>query len=354
MRLLKSPAASGVLLIVLFALAAYHIAALPLLQSLSLSPLIIGIILGMIYANTLRQQLPAEWAPGIQFCSKTVLRTAIVFYGFRLTAQNVLAVGAPAIIIDILMVSSVLLLGILLGHLLRIDRDTTVLTACGSAICGAAAVLGTEPVLQSKPHKTAVAVSTVVIFGTISMFLYPALYRSGILGLSEWQMAIFTGSSLHEVAHVVGAGNAMASELIASNAIIVKMIRVILLAPALIILSILFKPEDSQTSKDAKGKGITVPRFAIGFLLAIALNSIIQLLIADHPTLLTTWSTTTGYINGLDTFALTMAMTALGAETTFDKFRQAGPKPFLLALLLFCWLFTVGLLLAKYLAPVLA
>ncbi|PIE84188.1 MAG: YeiH family putative sulfate export transporter [Bacteroidia bacterium] len=355
MRQRISPAANGVLLIALFALAAYHIAALPLCRSLSLSPLIIGIVLGMVYANTLRPQLPEAWAPGVRLCSKTVLRTAIVFYGFRLTVQNVMEVGAPAIVVDLLVVGSVLLLGILLGRALRMDRDTTVLTACGSAICGAAAVLGTEPVLQSKPHKTAVAVSTVVIFGTVSMFLHPALYRAGILSpISDWQMALFTGSTLHEVAHVVGAGNAMSSELIASNAIIVKMIRVILLAPALIVLSLLFKPEDQKGEDHGKRRGITVPRFAIGFLIAIGINSAVQLLIAGSPSLTAAWATTTGHINQLDTFALTMAMTALGAETSFDKFRHAGPKPFLLALLLFGWLFAFGLLLTKYLAPMLA
>lgn len=106
------------------------------------------------------------------------------------------------------------------------------LTSTGSAICGAAAVLGAEPVVKSEPHKTAVAVSTVVIFGTLSMFIYPALYRAGILDLTPEQMGLYTGSTLHEVAHVVGAGNAMGKE-ISDTAIIVKMIRVMMLGSCL-------------------------------------------------------------------------------------------------------------------------
>ncbi len=360
MKASKASTLHGLLLITLFSFAAYYIAAFPVFRALSFSPLIIGIILGMVYANTLRNHLPSEWTPGIVFCSKTVLRTAIVFYGFRLTIQNVMAVGAPGIVVDLIIVSSVLVLGILLGRLLGMDRDTAILTASGSAICGAAAVLGTEPVLESKPYKTAVAVSTVVIFGTISMFLHPALYRSGVLGLSDWQMSIFTGSSLHEVAHVVGAGNAMGRELIASNAIIVKMIRVILLAPALIILGLLFKPKRDADAPVVEGaaqaprRKVTIPRFAVGFLGAICLNSLIQYLVGDSEMAKGIAEGVIGVVNRLDTFALTMAMTALGAESNFSKFRKAGLKPFLLALILFCWLFGMGFLMAKYLVPMLS
>ena len=126
------------------------------------------------------------------------------------------------------MVTLTILLGAGLGRLLKMDRDTALLTSIGSSICGAAAVLGAEPVVKSKPYKAAVAVSTVVIFGTLSMFLYPALHRAGILDLTPEQMGLFTGATLHEVAHVVGAGNAM-GQAISDPAIIVKMIRVMII-----------------------------------------------------------------------------------------------------------------------------
>ena len=96
---------------------------------------------------------------------------------------------------------------------MKMDKDLALLTATGSAICGAAAVLGAEPVVKCEAHKTAVAVSTVVIFGTLSMFIYPVMYRAGILDLDPEQMGLYTGATLHEVAHVVGAGNAMGKEI---------------------------------------------------------------------------------------------------------------------------------------------
>ena len=176
----------GILLIALFSCAAFYLADTQPARSLSFSPLILGILLGMLYANSLRNHLPETWVPGILFCSKQLLRAGIVLYGFRLTFQSVAAIGAPAIGIDAAVVAGTLLLGVLLGRALKMDRDLALLTSTGSAICGAAAVLGAEPVVKAAPHKTAVAVSTVVIFGTVSMFLYPALWRAGILGLTPF------------------------------------------------------------------------------------------------------------------------------------------------------------------------
>ena len=225
----------GILLIALFSFAAFYIAGFPFVKRLSLSPLIVGIVLGMLYANSLRNRLPETWVPGIRFCTKQVLRWGIVLYGFRLTLTQVAAVRLPAVAVDLVVVAGTLLGGVALGRLLGIDRDTALMTSTGSAICGAAAVLGAEPVVRCEGYKTAVAVSTVVVFGTLSMFLYPVMYRTGLLGgMTDTEVAVYTGSTLHEVAHVAGAGNAMdpTDALgIAGVATITKMIRVMLLAP---------------------------------------------------------------------------------------------------------------------------
>ncbi len=334
----------GILLIALFSFAALYLSEIPVVRHLSLSPLIIGIILGMLYANSLRNKLPETWVPGIKFCTKQLLRTGIVLYGFRLTLSQVQAVGLSAIIVDTIIVAGTLILGVLLGKLLRMDRDTALMTSTGSAICGAAAVLGAEPVVRCESHKTAIAVSTVVIFGTLSMFLYPIMYRSGLLsGLSDTAVAIYTGSTLHEVAHVAGAGNAMdpTDALgIAGTATITKMIRVMLLAPVLVIMSFLLagRRRVSADGTAVKSK-ITIPWFAFAFIAVICLNSLLQYLfgvstVKEIPL--------NGAIEYIDTFLLTMAMTALGTDTSIAKFKQAGSKPFLLAGLLYLWLVIGG------------
>ena len=339
----------GVLLIALFSCAAFYIADFDFIRKLSFSPLIVGIVLGMLYANSLRNNLPETWVPGIKFCSKQILRLGIILYGFRLTFQSVIAVGTEAIVIDLIIVTLTLAIGIAAGRLLKIDRDLSLLTATGSAICGAAAVLGAEPVVRCEPHKTAVAVSTVVIFGTLSMFLYPVLYRADFLGLDDLQWAVYTGSTLHEVAHVVGAGNAMdaAGGHVADAATITKMIRVILLAPVLLIMSwVLARCALRKGVAPTGGRKITVPWFAFGFLGIIALNSVLQSLPFIPADGL---KTVTDSINSFDTFLLTMAMTALGAETSIDKFKQAGAKPFVLAALIYVWLLVGGYVIVRIL-----
>ena len=337
----RSSMLHGVLLITLFSCAAFYIGDMDFVKSLSLSPMIVGIVLGMLYANSLRNNLPDTWVPGIQFCSKRVLRFGIILYGFRLTFQNVLDVGLPAILIDAIVVTLTICGGVLVGKLLKMDKDIALLASVGSGICGAAAVLGAESAIKAKPYKTAVAVSTVVIFGTLAMFVYPVLYRNGVFDLNPQQMGIYTGSTVHEVAHVVGAGNAMGPE-VSNSAIIVKMIRVMMLVPVLLVISF-FMMRAAMKSGEGSSRGkINMPWFAILFLVVIAFNSF-DLLPAGLV----------DFINTFDTFLLTIAMTALGAETSIDKFRKAGFKPFVLAFILFIWLMGGGYCLAKYVVPML-
>jgi len=325
---------SGILFVALFATSASYIAEFPIFKNLGISPLIIGIVLGIIYANTLRSHLPKEWVPGIIFSTKTLLRTAIVFYGFRLTFQNIAMVGVAGITASALVVTLTFIIGYFFGtKILKLDRDTTILTTAGSSICGAAAILATEPVLKSEPHKSAVAVSTVVVFGTIAMFLYPFLYKAGFINLDTTGMGIYIGGTIHEVAHVAAAGNTLGSE-ISNNAVIVKMIRVIMIAPFLIILSLWLANKNKKGNEKTK---ITIPWFAVGFIGVAGFNS---LNLIPH-TFITN-------INALDTFALTMAMSALGMETSFDKFKKVGMKPIYLASVLFIWLIFGGFYITKF------
>lgn len=335
----------GILLIALFACASFYIGSAEFFTRISISPMIIGIVLGMMYANSLRNHLPVTWVPGIQFCAKKVLRLGIILYGFRLTFQDVMAVGLSGIIVDALIVTITILGGVAIGKLLKMDKDIALLTSVGSGICGAAAVLGAESTIKTQPYKTAVAVATVVIFGTIAMFIYPAMYRADILGLSPQEMGIYAGSTLHEVAHAVGAGNAMGED-ISKTTVIVKMIRVMMLVPVLLILGWWAAKSGKQamtkdpSAKKEEGK-LAIPWFALGFLGVIVFNSFNLLPVAF-----------VNAINYFDTFLLTMAMAALGAETSIDKFKKAGVKPFVLAFILFAWLLGGGYLLAKYIAPI--
>ncbi|MBT8763681.1 YeiH family putative sulfate export transporter [Desulfohalobiaceae bacterium Ax17] len=326
---------NGVWFVALFAIAALYLSELPGFRHLGISPLIIGIVLGMIYANTLRNKLPEAWVPGILFSTKVLLRVAIMLYGFRITFQDIITIGLPGLVVSITMVTTTFILGSYLGiKLFKLDKDIAILTAAGSSVCGAAAVLATEPVLKSEPYKSAIAVSTVILFGTIAMFLYPTLYKANFLNMDLKTFGIYIGGTLHEVAHTVAAGNAI-SDITSNNAVIVKMMRVMMIAPLLIILSIWLAKQNHNIKGDKKTK-ISIPWFAIIFVMVAGFNSLNILPKAAVKT-----------INDLDTFALTMAMSALGMETSFRKFKGVGLKPIYLALIMFLWLIFGGYFITK-------
>lgn len=293
-------------------------------QHAGLSALTLAIIGGILVGNTLFPVIAVRCAAGVDVSKSTLLRAGIILYGFRITFQQIAAVGWTGIVIAVLMVSLTYLIAVQIGtRLLGLDRQTSMLIGAGSAICGAAAVIAVEPVVGGQAHKVCVAVATVVIFGTLSMFLYPLLYPH--LGLSVQQYGIFAGSTIHEVAQVVVAGNSV-SEGAAATAVIEKMLRVMMLAPFLVVLCASRPLADGQATRK-----ITIPWFALLFIAVSALHSL-QWISPKAVALLVQ----------LDTVLLAMAMAALGLRTHMDAVRQAGLKPIALASLLFLFLIVGG------------
>ncbi|MEM5317861.1 YeiH family protein [Paraburkholderia sp. JHI869] len=329
---------NGVLFVALFAAAVTSIASLPAIAGLGMSPLIVGIVAGAIYGNALRDGMPESWAAGINFSARKLLRIAVAFFGLRVSLQEIAQVGLPGLVESVAIVVSTLVIGTWVGmKVMKLDRDTAILTAAGSAICGAAAVLAFESTLQSKPHKSAVAVGSVVLFGTLSMFLYPVLVRAGWLHLDTLGAGLFFGGTIHEVAQVVGAASNVSPEA-THIATIVKMTRVMLLVPVLLVLGV-WLSRSARRKAVADGhaaaggaRKLAVPWFALGFLALVIVNSLNVLPEAAVHT-----------INTLDTFALTMAMTALGIETRFSQIRQAGPRALTTGFIIYLWLVGGGL-----------
>ncbi|RKF36259.1 YeiH family protein [Paraburkholderia fungorum] len=330
---------NGILFVALFAAAVTRIAAIPAIAGLGLSPLIVGIVAGAIYGNALRDGMPESWAAGINFSARKLLRIAVAFFGLRVSLQEIAQVGLPGLAESVLIVVSTLAIGTWAGmKIMKLDRDTALLTAAGSAICGAAAVLAFESTLQSKPHKSAMAVGSVVLFGTLSMFLYPVLFKAGWLHLDTVGAGLFFGGTIHEVAQVVGAASNVSPEA-THIATIVKMTRVMLLVPVLLAVGMWVnrpaRNAATATAEDGKHhapRKLAIPWFALGFLAFVVINSLHVL-----P------ENATSTLNMLDTFALTMAMTALGIETRIAQIRQAGPRALTTGFILYVWLIAGGL-----------
>lgn len=323
----------GLALTLALALAALWLAGFESLQRLGLSALPLAIVGGMLLGNTLYPALAPACGPGVDFSKAKLLRLGIILYGFKLTFQDIAAVGTAAIIIDTLIVALTFVLALWLGRRwLGMDEESSVLIGAGASICGAAAVLATEPVVRASPDKVTVAVATVVVFGTLGMFLYPFIYLlASPWGLDEVSFGIYTGSTVHEVAQVLAAGRAV-SETAASTAVITKMIRVMLLAPFLLILAN-WLARDRHAIHDAGSRPLVIPWFAVAFIAMAGFNSL-HLLPPE-------------WVQGLirfDDLALAMAMGALGLTTHVSAIRKAGARPLLLATALFGWLLIGGAL----------
>ena len=336
---------SGILFVAIFAAAATYIAGLAPIHKLGLSPLVIGIVMGIFYANTLHNKLPSAWESGITFSGKKILRFAIVIYGFRITFQQIMAVGAEGFLVSLIMLSTTFVLGTWLGNkIFGMEKDTSMLTASGASVCGAAAVLATEPVLKAEEHKTAIAVSMVVLFGTISMFLYPVLYTTiiehatGFLHMTPRQFGIYVGGTIHEVAQVVAVPASVPNAPVemANSAVIVKMTRVIMIAPMLIVLGLYLSYQAKKEGGEGADVKLVIPWFAVYFIGVAAFNSfhLVPESIVSN-------------INIVDTFLLTMAMTALGMGTRFAKFKGLGLAPVYTALGMFIWLVVGGFIITK-------
>src|SRR5580704_16954776 len=194
----------GIALVGLLALVALEIGRIPWLQANGISALTLAIALGMLVGNTLYPRFALAAGGGVAFSKQKLLRAGIILYGLRLTFRDIANVGIGGVLIDALVLSSTFALAWWAGtRVFGLDRQTAMLIGAGSSICGAAAVMAAEPVVRGRAEQVTVAVSTVVVFGTLAIFLYPAIYyfnnRYHLLAMSPASYGIFAGSTIHEV-----------------------------------------------------------------------------------------------------------------------------------------------------------
>jgi len=319
--------APGLLIVIAISAAAFLLARLPSLATIGLSALTLAIIIGAVLGNVAHHRLagPAT-LPGLHFAQKTLLRLGVALYGLNLSLAQIRHVGPAAIAVDVFIVISTVVVGWWVGcRWLRMDRETVLLTSSGSAICGAAAVVATESVLAAPPHKTSAAVGQVVLFGSIAMLVYPLIF--GVIHVAREPFGIYVGSTVHEVAQVVAIGKTVGG-VTAENAVIVKMIRVMLLAPFLIVLGRLPLARTGAATPTVSPR---LPAFAIWFIVIAVVHPYLGLPEAVLNAL-----------RSLDIYVLAAAMAALGLDTTIQKLRVAGREALVLGAILFGYLIVVG------------
>lgn len=281
-----------------------------------ISALIIAIIVGIVLANTLT--LPESFSPGMDFSAKKLLRAGIVLLGLQLVLGDILALGAPMLLVVVGIVAGGIVGTVALGRLLKVDAGLSLLIACGFSICGAAAVAAAAGVTDpddEHEENTVTAVALVVIFGTAMIALLPA--ASSLLGLGSENSGMWAGASIHEIAQVVAAGGVLGGGAL-TVAVIVKLARILMLAPVMAVLGV---RERRRGGADGKRTPL-VPLFVLGFLAMVLLRSFVPL----PGVLLDVGSV-------LQTTLLAAAMFALGTGVKVRKLLHVGTRPFALAAL---------------------
>jgi uncharacterized integral membrane protein (TIGR00698 family) len=284
-----------------------------------LSALLVAIVLGMAFRNLVRlpERVEIALAPGLAVASKRVLRIGIVLLGLQLVLGDILRLGPGMILVVVAIVGVGILSSLALGRLLGVSPTQRLLIACGFSICGAAAVAAVDGVIETEDEEeVVVAVALVVLFGTLMIPLIPL--AGSALGLGELRTGLWAGGSIHEVAQVVAAGSAIGGAGLAA-AVVVKLARVLMLAPVLATISL--SRRRALKAADAGGRRPPiVPLFVVGFIAMVLLRSTG---VVPPPVV--------AVAAGAQTALLAAAMFALGAGVRISMFRRVGVKPFVLA-----------------------
>jgi uncharacterized integral membrane protein (TIGR00698 family) len=300
----------------------------------SLSPLVAAVAIGAVLANV---GLVPEWSrPGLHVAAKRLLRLGVVLLGFQLAIGEVLKLGGPGLAVVGLVVTTTFFGTQWLGRRLGVSRSLSLLIATGFSICGASAVAAVEGVADADEEEVAFAIALVTLCGSLAIAVLPAL--AGPLGLHGARFGAWTGASVHDIAQVVATASTGGSAAL-HTAVIVKLTRIVLLAPMVAGLTVHRRRATQQTDRAEDGvegahatrRPPVLPLFVAGFLGAIALRSAAVVPVGWLPSLKTA-----------ETMALAAALVGLGTGVRVAKLRRLGGRPLVLALLSWLLIATVS------------
>lgn len=311
-----------------------------------LGPLIIALLIGMVIQFPIRslyvgsndsRKAGVKDAAGL--ISNKLLRLGIILLGFKLNLQVLFTQGIKCLPIAAVIVTLVIVVTYLIARALKVSPMLAILTAGGTGICGAAAVMGLSGSItvpeedeEEKADNEVMAVATVAIMGTIFALIEIALFPA--LGLTPAQQGVAAGASLHEIAHAVAVGGAFGEEAL-NMATIMKLSRVLMLVFAAIIIAIWWDRTHSTVKHEGKRK-IAFPWFMLGFIAASVLGTYVPFLTAISAQLVDV-----AYI------VLGMAMAALGINVNFKAIASKGAKAVLASFIASVLLVAFSVLVAK-------
>lgn len=226
-----------------------------------------AVLVGALLANV--GVLPDATRPGLGVAAKRLLRVGIVLLGLSLSARSIAALGVPVIAMVALTLLATFLITIWAGSWLRVGRPRSLLIATGFAVCGASAVAAMQDNAEADEDDVAAAIAMVTLWGTVAMVAMPLLQVP--LGLDDEQLGVWAGASIHEVGQVVAAAGPAGSAAVAV-AVVVKLTRVLLLAPLVVGVSV-FRARSRAGTRSTATRPPLMPLFVVGFLACVTLRS---------------------------------------------------------------------------------
>lgn len=277
----------------------------------------LAILLGLVAGNIFK--LGDTFQPGVKFSEKRILSLAIMLLGLKLNLQILSSLGVQTLLFIVIMVSLSVVTGLIIGRGFGLSRSFALLLGIGNGICGSSAIAAAAPILDANEEETGLSISVVNLLGTLGIFLLPLILQV-ITQFDHVTNGLLIGGTLQAVGHVTAAGFTM-GEQVGTVATIVKMGRILMLGPILIMMGIFF---GKKSTGEKTGFRFPVPPFIIGFFILSIVGSI-NLIPAD----LLSW------LKGLSKEALIVAMAGIGLKIRLSSLLKQGPRALLVGSFVF-------------------
>lgn len=267
----------------------------------------VALVLGLLVSQTIGH----PYAKYNQKATNWLLKISVVGLGFGMNATAALAAGRQGFAFTVISITSILILGFLLGRLLKMDKKTSHLIASGTAICGGSAIAAVAPVIRAEENQITVALGTVFILNSVALLIFPALGHH--FHLSQSQFGLWCAIAIHDTSSVVGAAAKYGDEALAI-ATTIKLARALWIIPVALLSTLMFK---------SKGTKIKIPYFIGLFIVAIILNTYLPFVQKIGP-----------YIVAASKAGLTATLFLIGCGLSRKMWKAVGVRPLLQGVIL--------------------
>ena len=273
----------------------------------------IALFLGIIFVNIFGQVFNADKI------IKIVLQVSIVGLGFGINLKQALQAGSEGFLFTVFSITLIVVLGIVLGYIFRIDKIITQLISFGTAICGGSAIAAIAPILKADGKQTSVSLGIIFLLNALALFIFPEIGQ--YFHLSQNQFGIWSAIAIHDTSSVVGAASKYGHEAL-QTATTVKLARALWIIPISFMLSFLNK----------SGGKVKIPYFIGFFILAILVNSYFPAI-----------KEVTDYVVDFSKSSLKVALFLIGIGLSFQNLKNIGIKPLLLGIILWIVISVISL-----------